>query len=58
MENNYDGGLEWESVTTGGFAGMILEFEDRDAGELEIHWTDGGEKKPERNGVHRSCRCY
>lgn len=43
--------LEWESVTTGGLAGMILDLEEGNKGELEITWKDGGKKEPVRVGV-------
>jgi hypothetical protein len=32
--------LSWESGTTGGLAGMILDLEDQTAGRLEIHMSE------------------
>jgi hypothetical protein len=37
VEQTSPGRLSWESVTTGGLAGMILDLEDQTAGRLEIH---------------------
>jgi hypothetical protein len=38
--------LSWNSATTGGTAGIIIELEDMESGELEISTTQGGTRFP------------